>query len=239
MAAHLAGLNIPFRFFDAVDGRKLTPMQLAGASPYPYYGQHGRNLSQSEVGCALSHIGLIREIAEGSRDYACVLEDDVTADGELRLFLEEETLRQLPAFDVLRVCNSRRHTKLCWYAMRLHGREILAPFLPGFFAEGLIYSRAGAQKIIRHVLPLRSPIDNMLFRDGYIPALRTLEVRPRLVGPAGAPTTMRRKFSAPTVYSRLRKKLFLLARFFRTIRNFAGAWGVTALLRLRLRAPAA
>jgi GR25 family glycosyltransferase involved in LPS biosynthesis len=238
MSAQLKGLGIPFRFFDAVDGRKLSPEQLREANPYPYYGQHGRMLSPSEIGCALSHIGLIRVIAEGNDAFACVLEDDVLADKDLALFLDEATLRNLPVFDVLRICNSRRQTKLCWYATHMHGRQILAPFLPDYFAEGMIYSREGARKIMQRALPLRGPIDNMLFRDGYIPSLRTLEVRPRLVGPAGTSSTMQKQVVAPTAYTRVRKKFFLLNRYFRTIRNFAGAWGVAALFRLRKKGPA-
>lgn len=233
ISKRLNELGVAFRFFKAVDGSQLTPQQIAEFDPYRYHGQNGRKLSTSEIGCALSHIEVVRMIQISGEEFTCVLEDDLEIDDEIVFFLQPATLRSLPKFDVLRLCNGIRNTPLCWFAGNQNGRQIVAPFLSGYSTSGMIYSFQGANKVERHSLPLRAPIDNMLFRDGRIPFLRTLEVRPRLVKERPIPSTVKKNYIPSSILARIRKKFFLLCRFFRTIRNFAGAWGYATLFKLR------
>lgn len=230
--AHLSSLGVPFRFLDAVDGETLSAEALRAAAPAPYAGQHGRSLSRGEVACGLSHVEAAR-LAAADRDFTCVLEDDVELEPEALAFLDAARLRTLPAFDVLRLANSRRNPRLCVPVTTLAGREIVAPFMTGYNAWGQVYSQRGAEKIARHTLPLCAPFDNMIYRDGRIPNLRVLEVRPRVVRSSEEPTTIAKAPAQPTWRSNLNKRAFLLARYVRTLRNFIGAWGVAALFSLR------
>src|SRR5258707_14620003 len=68
---HLGALGIPFRFFDAIDGRKMTGDTLMKAAPKGGVDYCGM-LTAAEIGGALSHLAVIREIAEGQNEYAAV-----------------------------------------------------------------------------------------------------------------------------------------------------------------------
>ena len=77
MRGQLDCLRLPFEFFQGVYGRALTPDQLAEC-----YTEAGamriqcRNLTPSEIGCALGHLGVYRQIVSRKIPYALVLEDD-------------------------------------------------------------------------------------------------------------------------------------------------------------------
>ena len=92
MQRQLDDLGLPFRFFNAIDGSKMTATKFREAV--------GVKLTPGEIGCGLSHLAVIREIAEGEHEYAAILEDDVFILPEARKFLDEQYLRSLPPFDV-------------------------------------------------------------------------------------------------------------------------------------------
>ena len=69
MQRQLDDLGLPFRFFNAIDGSKMTATKFGEAV--------GVKLTPGEIGCGLSHLAGIREIAEGEHEYAAILEDDV------------------------------------------------------------------------------------------------------------------------------------------------------------------
>jgi GR25 family glycosyltransferase involved in LPS biosynthesis len=95
MQRQLDDLGLPFRFFNAIDGSKMTATKFREAV--------GVKLTPGEIGCGLSHLAVIREIAEGEHEYAAILEDDVFILPEARKFLDEQYLRSLPPFDVLQL----------------------------------------------------------------------------------------------------------------------------------------
>ena len=68
IAAHLGHLGIPYRLFAAVDGKTLSDAQRA---------RYGSSLPLGAMGCAESHLALLREIADGPDEFVCILEDDV------------------------------------------------------------------------------------------------------------------------------------------------------------------
>jgi glycosyl transferase family 25 len=82
----LHALGIPFEFFDAVNGRLLSPADIAAS----YDGGHrtNRQLSAPEIGCALSHMTLYRRIVAESIPAAIILEDDAIVGPRLRRFAE-------------------------------------------------------------------------------------------------------------------------------------------------------
>jgi glycosyl transferase family 25 len=78
ITAHLHELGLPFELIEAVDGRNLTPEDLAAV-----YGAERaitcirRELAPGEVGCCLSHLKLYRRMVDENIDEALILEDDV------------------------------------------------------------------------------------------------------------------------------------------------------------------
>ncbi|EGV35825.1 glycosyltransferase family 25 protein [Neisseria weaveri] len=93
-------------FVDAVDMRGAAAEELEKLSAIPVYKKprKRRSLSAGEVGCALSHHHVYREMAEQGLDYALVLEDDAKFLRNPGLMLDEKRLQSLMVqspFDVL------------------------------------------------------------------------------------------------------------------------------------------
>lgn len=82
-------LGIPFEFYQGVDGRALTPADLATSYDAKWARRHiGKSMSPGEIGCALSHIGVYQEIVRRQLPYALVLEDDATLPHDLAEVME-------------------------------------------------------------------------------------------------------------------------------------------------------
>src|ERR1700704_4561619 len=93
IAAHLGALGIPFSFFSAIDGSQLSATVRARYEP---------TIPAGAMGCAESHLALLRDIAEDDAEFVCVLEDDAELAPEAMQLLDPSTLLSLPSFDVLR-----------------------------------------------------------------------------------------------------------------------------------------
>ena len=74
---NLAELGLNFEFFDAIVGTELSNYERNKYSEKETVLYIGRELSQSELGCALSHLYVYAKILEQGLDYAVILEDDV------------------------------------------------------------------------------------------------------------------------------------------------------------------
>jgi glycosyl transferase family 25 len=234
--ASLNGLRIPFRFYDAVDGKTMSSMEIASLSPQPYRGQYGRSLSLGEIGCAASYKAILQNITRNKCEFACVVEDDAKFSEQFRQFLDEKLLQSLPGFDVLRLHNDCRNgtSGFAAAAASLNGFSIYAPVKPRLFTTAQIFTNAGAAKTIQGMYPLRAPIDNLIYRDGHIPKLRLLEVRPAVVTQHDMTSTIgTRGRTRRTIRSVLERQAFIVARNIRSFINFTRAWGVLSLLRLR------
>jgi GR25 family glycosyltransferase involved in LPS biosynthesis len=179
MAAQLGGLGLPYRLWRGIDGRAISPQD---AKPYMdrVRSIYGRALTLGELGCALAHLSVAKQIVDDESPFACVMEDDIVTSPDALPFLEEETLGNLPPFDVLRLfSNQHRQHKLAWQLTTMNGRGIVAPFRCGWGMYAQVYSRNGAHRIA--TLPVTGPIDGALYYDAHVPGLRILEVRPSLI----------------------------------------------------------
>lgn len=88
-AAELDSLNIPFTRFEAVNGRALSPDDLARVhDPAASRRRARRPLIGPEIGCYLSHVALWEEIAAGDAPGGIILEDDFAAADDLAAVLE-------------------------------------------------------------------------------------------------------------------------------------------------------
>ena len=77
LLTQLRQLDIAPRVFDAIHGASLSQAQLAAMyDPEKALHAFNRELGKGEIGCALSHIGVYREILAGDIAHAVILEDD-------------------------------------------------------------------------------------------------------------------------------------------------------------------
>lgn len=76
IVAQLDRLGIPHRIFPAVDGRRLADDEVRSHYDEAQARIHYRPLSREELGCALSHLGVYRQMLSDGLPFALVLEDD-------------------------------------------------------------------------------------------------------------------------------------------------------------------
>ena len=148
ISARLDHLGTQYSAFDAIDGRALSASERENLAPSSAL-LFDRSLTATEIGCAASHFAAIRQLAAENHEFVCVLEDDaVPLTPDLRFFLEPQTLRAIPRFDVLRmVSDSARWKRPAWKVAEIHRRGIYAMARPGWGLQGQVYSRSGLHKM--------------------------------------------------------------------------------------------
>lgn len=234
MAAQFARLALPYRFFDAIDGRGLSREALEAAAP-AHRRRYWNPLVPGEIGCALSHLAVIRTVAAAPDPYAVVLEDDVSLGEEFpRLLAALEA--GPPAFDMMWLAHvPRKKHRAVMPLGRFADRELRARVYLDYTLAAVVYRREAAARIAAAVTVIDAPIDHMLWRNHTVPALRAVEVHPQIVvQDMDAPSTIRgRKFRALGARARLTRERIRWSNLLRRWRSFAAAWGPTALLRVR------
>lgn len=88
MASRLDAQGLPYRLFRAVDGRRLTAGERAAHVNDARALREGYALSPGEIGCALSHLAIYRDMVNHDTPYAVVLEDDVCLAGDFARLLD-------------------------------------------------------------------------------------------------------------------------------------------------------
>jgi glycosyl transferase, family 25 len=227
MTERLGALGIPFQFFDAIDGRKLSPDQVKTISSGDW-PLGGAPLAPGEIGCMASHVAVCRMIGDGPDPFVCVLEDDVDVGDLIHVVLDAEFLQTLPPFDILRLEKSwwgRRRFMIT----RAGGVKICAPLRPSFGSMGQIYSRNGARKIADRLLPANEPLDWCLYQECRISGLRLLDTDPRIIGAIEGPSTIQGR-NMYMYRGRFPGRLYKMGRRLRWLRNFVRAWGWRALI---------
>lgn len=96
----LNDLNIPFTFYDAVDLRKSNEESVSGLYSSGNSQKYlGRNLTNGEVGCALSHINIYENFLASDSDWALIIEDDAIL-GRLNKDIINEIVTSSSPFEV-------------------------------------------------------------------------------------------------------------------------------------------
>jgi glycosyl transferase, family 25 len=231
LAARLNALGVPHTFLKAVDGRALSADEQARAAPQgPEHKRlYRRTLLPNEIACGLSHLAVIAEGVRLGGDFFCTLEDDIVPAPKLPHYLERDTLTALPAFDVLRLfTHLDRWDKPSKIVAEIHGSVVVRMLRPGWGCQGQIYSRQGAEKILRSMRGVLAPFDYALYHDCHVSGLKVLEVRPGMVerDHVGSSIGYRHVAERPrTLRGRLDANLRRTRRKFRAAVSFFRAWG--------------
>lgn len=240
IADHLGGLGIPFRFFDAIEGAKLSEAEKAALnvrrSAVYYFGE----MPAGQIGAAASHRALLREIAEGPDAFVCTLQDDARLAPEAVPLLAVETLSRLPAFDVIRLCGvPNRYVRWAAPQARVGDYAVTAPLRGHHGATGQVFSRRGAAKVAAHMQPLRAPDDDLFYRQ-FAFGLRLLDVRPPAVVGAALPSEIDHARGRATAAINRRNPVLAAAKTVwhvwrrgRQLPSYVAAWGPAMALRLR------
>lgn len=162
----MAEAQIPFVFVPAISKNDV---------------QETSTLTRNQLACAMSHLHAIGLIAEGEDEWGAVFEDDMFVSPDARQFLEVETLRTLPRFDILQPFVTTTKSVLTIPIGQFRGHTIVTRTRPYTSMQALIYSRDAARRIVRKITKISAPIDEMLFSQAAVFGLRIISLRPAIV----------------------------------------------------------
>ncbi len=178
MTARLTAAGVPFRFFDAVDGRsRRLPDTIDGARVV-------RTLFQTEamLACTASHRLLHRIIAEGDAETALILEDDASIPDDLVDVVEQALALEFDVFKMEGINVSKRRVTVG----RVGRYDVIITNRPSVGAAAYLLRRDAARRI--GGLPVLDQTSDSVFQDTRL-RLRVLEMDPFCVQQDGATGT--------------------------------------------------
>jgi glycosyl transferase family 25 len=182
----LNGLSIPFQLIEAIDGDLISEQQIRNSDDFGVYrnGFHSSYLRKEEIGCALSHLKIFRQIVDEKIELACILEDDNDYSKDFKDLLVTGNLFTAD-WDILylghhsactaREAQSRNKKQVSPFNYQI-GEAIEVPY--GAYAY--IVNFEAAKEILNIAYPVRIPFDSYI---GNAPAigLRTFLLSPPCV----------------------------------------------------------
>ena len=221
-------LDMPFSFFNAIDGKLLKPshqkkmMQLRFEAYRNVENLKGKiKVRHGEVGCALSHIKIYSHIVKKNIPLSLVLEDDSEINENLKKIIEDPLLLKLASegvFDVLNLGCIRREgiymPILRFYSRRkVHNNQTIgkpARVIPG--TSCYLLTLSGAQKLLEASMPLRYGADQLLANAEYFDI--TLYA-------TKTPIVAQKRFLGSTIQTGARKKVVRKRKsFYKKIAGF-------------------
>ena len=85
--------SLDVNFIEAVDGRIMPKDSLSEVFDFDScIKRNGRIINPGEIGCALSHRKCYHEMIHSNKDYALILEDDITVVGDMNTAINHNTI---------------------------------------------------------------------------------------------------------------------------------------------------
>ena len=150
-------LGLPFERFAAIDGENIDPDSADMFDRRGYERRHGKYPSGREIGCFLSHIGVMRKFLRSDAEYCLILEDDAIVDGRLPSVLRG-LARLQGEWNVALLYGN--YEALAMPLARVDRGHHLAGFLARQTgAVAYAVDRKAAEIYLRELLPMSLPID--------------------------------------------------------------------------------
>jgi glycosyl transferase family 25 len=223
MTQRLNALNLTFERVAAVDGGRLSEEQRRAT----YVKRYWRNApTPGEIGCHLSHMKALKEIASRKLPLAIILEDDVELAPAFATVARENI--GLPAdLDVLKLEGVHLKGKSCFKIGEAGGGFTLAVIPNTYGSAAYLVTATGAKRILERLALIRYRYDDDLFsywRNGLMiydlfpyPAKQTEEPT-TILGRRAVQSARKRLFMKfarriPKNYDKLKKRICELYRF--------------------------
>lgn len=174
--------SFPFEFIEAVEG---VDIDYKNSSQFGY-DKKARNrvfldLEKNEIACLLSHKKALNRFLEQGDEYCVILEDDAG----LSPVFDEAILsltRNFKGWDLIKL-ECRTHSLRGYPVSELgtsHSVILYSPIRSSFGATGILYSREGAQKLLRSLVRFQHAFDTHI-GFGWKYGLHVAEIYPSLV----------------------------------------------------------
>lgn len=157
MEAQLAShAELDWQFWEAVEGRRLTPAQQAEMILPEFRERYGRSATLPAAGCSLSHIGIYRDMVANDISHALILEDDARLQPDLHLDKIKGLIETDRPVAVLL-------TSDFWYTnipvSNIDGKHSIFLVYEGYMTSGYMINKAGAQLLLEHIYPVQYTAD--------------------------------------------------------------------------------
>lgn len=167
--------GVAFERHAAVDGRAMDITQVPEFDVASYERLHGKKPVPNEVGCYLSHMGVMQRFLQTEHTHCLVLEDDAIIPANFAAVIEQ-VLASPANGDMTMLYGNRQGVSLP--VMRLSGLGTLV----GYWgkqtgAVAYLVNRHAAQAFLNHLLPMRLPLDHA-FGQVWLLGIRIRGVHP-------------------------------------------------------------
>ena len=182
LLASLREQGVPADLFPAVDGRKAMPELLRGEHLNRNLAliRHRKLLTNSEMGCYLSHLRAVRKAYDEGYSHVCLFEDDVVIEEDFAevLFEAAKDDIELLRFMALRL---RRRKPLREFSASSGVRyRVVRPERGAVGAQAYLMNRRGMKKFIDAALEIYEPVDK-LFDHFWLFDLQVCGIEPHTV----------------------------------------------------------
>lgn len=154
----LAAHDIAYERHAAVDGRSLDLSAEPDFDAQGYVRLHGKKPVANEVGCYLSHMGVMKRFLETSHEHCLVLEDDALLSSDFSVVLQQ-VLNSTAHGDLTLLYGNRRHVALTLAQLPCR-RKMVGYWGKQTGAVAYLVNRKAAEAFVRHMLPMRLPLDH-------------------------------------------------------------------------------
>jgi len=153
----LGALDLPFVFYDAIDGRNKLPDQYEREIDRDLTMKRwGCHMSDAEYACALAHVGVYNYILSNNLSGAVVLEDDAILGKNFKQFISKSCYRH---YSMIFLAHSQIYAYR-WTAKELFpGGTVWKPVTNPSSTVGYSISARVAQKLLLLMKPIHQPAD--------------------------------------------------------------------------------
>src|SRR5262249_717387 len=155
--------------------------------------------------------------------FGAIFEDDIFISAEAKQFLDRDTLKALPRFDIMQLCNLKTRPRLAMTVSTVSsGHRICAGPNPSLGTQALIYHRPAVQRILQEITDISAAIDTMLFNRMDVFGLRIVSVRPAVIQHAEFHSMI--SVPGPKVRNKLWREFMRGVKCISRIASFSAAW---------------
>jgi glycosyl transferase family 25 len=188
MALLTQNLGLTPEFISAVDGRELTVEQRARYDRPAARRIYGVDMSDSEIGCYLSHFSIYQKMVAERIPLALILEDDIECDPDFKQVVDELAREETPEWTVVRFQTAkttvRDGVKPAYLGRKVAvvaGRDLCALRTNVLGACGYLIRLKAAERMVDYGSRIFLPIDQAMDRyweNGILPyVIRPMPVR--------------------------------------------------------------
>lgn len=206
----LIQLGFNAQCFQGVDGRTQRPELKAPEhiDETRMQAYVGMALSNSEIGCYLSHYRCVKAAFDAGLERVCIMEEDVALEDNFSTVLQSLCREENSGLEFVRLMGLKKHRRkkikpldaTTWLTRPVKG-------LCG--AQGYVLNRSGMEKIIHEAASIWRPIDKM-YDQFWDCDLHCYAVEPHIIYEQPTPTSIQHAFKPGEVAApaaNLRRKL--------------------------------